>query len=189
MNDTRPIIIAIEGPDGVGKTTHVKNAVEHLRAYGIAARAFHHTRPHADCIVLAARGYAWQRSILLDGMRDSDVVIANRWYWSTYAASASVPDDQTEDALIDIARAERDSQPGHCRIETIVLDAPSDVLDARLSARGEMLPDDREYIRRYYRDATISRRMRVDTTTPDALDRSARLIRWAVDGLRMGALW
>ena len=212
--DTRPIIVAIEGPDGCGKTRHVGRAVEHLRAQGIEARAFHHAKPGEGNAVLDAIGYTEQRSALVDSLPRGDVVIADRWFWSTLAYRNGLLRDVNTPAsavmgtgqLRDIAEEEADAM-GWGRVATrfddvlpvvvvnyvaphvavrmalIVLDAPDTVLDARLSGRGEALLARRHGGRAVYRRATC-----VDTSgdTADAL--VPRLVRWAVDGLRMGAL-
>ena len=82
----------IEGPDGSGKTTHVRAAVEHLRAVGIAARAFHHPAPPERGMPgeRIAHWYAEQRRALLGALSPGDVVIADRWFWSTLALRAAI---------------------------------------------------------------------------------------------------
>ena len=69
------------------------------------------------------------------------------------------------------------------RIAVVVLDAPDEVLDARLRARREELPASRVGTRKFYRGATC-----IDTSRDDAADTVARIATWAIDGIRVGAL-
>lgn len=189
--NNRPIVIAIEGPDGVGKTTHVRAAVEHLRAQGIEARAFHHTKPDTDDPVEAARIYAQQRCDLVDGLTPGDVVVADGWNISTWAHGLTMASDVAR-AMGDVADDEgygEDIPKGHfdAYIGLVILDAPDEVLDARLASRGESLPDGRHRERGYYRLLSSYRNIdSFDASPSDATARTARCVAWVIEGVRMG---
>lgn len=216
MNDTRPIIVAIEGADGSGKTRHVQAAVESLGRAGYKARAFHHAAPPESerNPLRAALWYAEKRREFVQTLCAGDVTIADRWFWSTLALRNGLirdPSTPTGDmtgtrTMREIAEEEADAlhwsrvatqfddvlpavrvndaaPRATVRMALVVLDAPDAVLDARLAAREEPLPSRRHGERAFYRRATC-----VDTSGETADLIVPRLVRWAVDGLRMGAL-
>lgn len=210
--DTRPIIVAIEGADGSGKTRHVRAAVEALwRAGHVRARAFHHPQPdNVDpSPTRTASWYATVRRRFLDGLSAGDIVIADRWFWSTLArregivrASSAYNYPGMRDLVADEADAmlwgrdeawlssfcpkviaNRSAPTVPVRMAAIFLDSPDWTLDARLAARGEALPETRHGERAFYRRAQC-----IDTSEDGAGEAVSRLVVWAVDGIRMGAL-
>lgn len=212
--DTRPIIVAIEGADGSGKTRHVQAAVESLGRAGYKARAFHHPAPkdpHCLSGQELALWYAARRGDLIGSLSPGDVVVADRWFWSTLAVRAAMlsqmrrPCDDTMemrctaeeeadtmgwlrpavllDDTLPIVVVNTPAPRAVVRMAAIFLDAPDGVLDDRIAARGEPLWPARHGERAFYRRATC-----VDTSQETADLVVPRLVRWAVDGLRMGAL-
>ena len=159
-----------------------------------------------------AHWYAEQRRALLGALSPGDVVIADRWFWSTLALRAAIHSGPRRDDVdtMDMRCSAEDEADmmgwlrhavhlsdvlpsvivnaprsrAEARMAAVFLDAPDAVLDARLSGRGEPLCPTRYGMRKFYRRATC-----IDTSTDEARTLVPRLVAWAVEGLRMGALW
>lgn len=206
------ILFVLEGADGTGKTHHTKLLVERLAAQGLTPREFHHKFPATGDPVGDAVEFMEQRRALVATLAKGDVVIADRWFWSTLAEREGIRSDNYArlfsviglSHMRDIAMEEAteyafDEESAYLntldlgvvvnritakfRIAAVVLDAPDEVLDARLLARREDLPASRVGTRKFYRAARC-----IDTSRDDAADTLARIATWAIDGIRLGAL-
>ena len=152
-----PKVIVLEGPDGCGKTAHTDLLADALLARGISVRSFHHAPPPRGASRFeAAMHYASQRQSLLR-MTQCDVIVADRWRLSTEvlgdalrALSTSPADPLRAEsiALRRLAEVERSALPDDGVL--VMLHAPSDVLDARLAARGTPATDLDRAIREVY---------------------------------------
>lgn len=164
--DHKPCVFVFEGADGTGKAHHAKSSTEVLAGRGLPVRAFHHKGPPKEIRhdpVDSARWFTLERMRLLDTLRPGELVIADRWFWSTPCVEATLdPESAAAREMRRMADWEAAfwgfSEPGvvnspacDVRILLCVLDAPDHVLDARLEKRGEPLPDDRHAMRGYYR--------------------------------------
>lgn len=154
-----PRVIVLEGPDGCGKTAHTDALAMALRARGISARSFHHARPPQGATPYeAALHYAAERAGLLRRTQ-CDVIVADRWHTSTGVLASALrctgSDPRVTHAMALICEAEDDgfSLAGTALTE-VYLDAPDDVLDARLAARGTPATDLDWEIRAAYRRIT-----------------------------------
>lgn len=132
--------IVIEGADGTGTTTHTDLLTLALRSCGVDAVAFHHARPSLGNAWLDALDYARQRALLV-ASKPTALVVADRWHWSTLTEAAAL----ASSSLDALHRAEWLRSP--IALATFILDAPDDVLDARITARGEEVTH-RDRIRR-----------------------------------------
>ncbi len=139
-----PILLVLEGPDGVGKSAHAKRLVASLRDRGVDALLFQHIGPWRGAgLVEAALHFANERARMLriESERGTRVVVCDRWVMSTLAAAKAATTSRAREAMRLIAEAERVTLPGVDRLA--LLTAPDDVLDARLCARGAV-PTERE---------------------------------------------
>ena len=140
-------LIAIEGPDGAGKSKVIRGVLDELFILGVGAVSWAHNRsPHRDPWQ-ASLHYASQRAMLVGAMRNdtvpAKVMLLDRWWLSNYCSCESAA------RLLSIV--ERQQLP---RLSAVVwLDANDQTLDQRLADRGEAIrPIDRE-IRASYRSA------------------------------------
>lgn len=134
-----PRIVAIEGTDGCGKTTHAGWLADALCAAGVRAIAWHHPPPSVRGVAYEggpyslALHYALERARFVERLPDVDVVVADRWLWSTEVA-AYVGSSDDHMALLNVARAEVRGLP---EVSTILLHAPQEEIERRLRERGE----------------------------------------------------
>lgn len=162
----KPSLFVLEGADGTGKTHQAESVAAVLAGRGMPVRTFHHKGPAPDIRhdpVDCARWFALERFKFLDTLQPGELVVTDRWIWSTPCVEATLaPDSTAAREMREIAAWEAAfwgfSEPGvvnsptaDVRILLCVLDAPDEVLDRRLAKRGEVLPDDRHAMRRYYR--------------------------------------
>lgn len=171
-----PRILVLEGPDGCGKSTHADRLAAALRAEGVDAVAFHHTKPADADPVLAALDYAAQRRRLVL-TPPAAVIVADRWSQSTWCLGKAT---EGRSSLCSLAAAESDW------VESValrLLEAPDDVLDARLAARGTPATEADRRLRDAYRGWGEHFTGTVDTSRP-ADDVAAELLAWARGVLR-----
>lgn len=160
-----PTIIALEGPDGSGKTRHARAIADGLERAGISASLVAHAQPRGTTPWARALDYAHQRAEWSEqwGAWGASVVIADRWWLSTQILGLVLDND----SLMSLAEAECRAL-GHPAL-TVVLTAPDAVLDARLAVRGTPTTDrDREIRRMYESHARVSGMPIVDTSGPVA---------------------
>ena len=140
-------LIAIEGPDGAGKSKLIRGMMEELFVLGVRAVAWAHNKsPHRDPWQSALH-YASQRAMIGQTMRGGDaslqVALFDRWWLSNYCAC------EPEARLLSIV--ERQHLP---RLSAVIwLDASDDTLDKRLAKRGESVRLIDRDIRASYRTA------------------------------------
>lgn len=170
-----PLYVALEGPHGAGKSTLADAFAERLKRDGVDARAFHHA--HADSSLTP-----WQRALYFAQQRADivaahqhyahapRVVVCDRWSLSTWIDLAAAQDGPLRTALQRLVHAEAEALP---LVQIVILDAPDDVLRARLEARGET--HDPELAARSRRFARGTGAPIVDTSAPRA-DVVARLV-------------
>lgn len=162
------IILALIGPEGVGKSSHARALAAALRQRGVPATSFHHLPPPpplCDDPFARALWYWTQRTkVGLDAQRHPPrVIIADRWSESTLAF-ARVQSPDVGARMVDAVEQETDAWcvAGFPAVESIHLDAPDAVLDARTLARGsaasaiDLHPRTAE-MRAWYREAAAER--------------------------------
>lgn len=135
-----PRIVALEGVDAVGKSTHADHLADALCAAGVRAKAWHHPKPPGTLNSYARALYfalARARLVLhLPIAADRPaVIVADRWLWSTEVA-AHVGSNDDHLALLTVARAEIRGLPD---ASTILLHAPQEEIERRLRERGESI--------------------------------------------------
>ena len=127
--------LILEGCHGTGTTTHADALAETLRGMLPRVWVYHHP-PHPPGLDGVARvaWYAGARAQLVDVARDLSpgVVVMDRGPRSGLIYAAACGDAVAGAMAID----ERDAEPWRSA-PMVMLDAPDDVLDARIAARGE----------------------------------------------------
>lgn len=131
------VIVALEGADAVGKSAHYARLVEHLKGLcPVGLASFEHPSPPrpAPSLVERAVWYTTRRAILGESVVGSQtpmLVVSNRWWWSTTMLGCFQPE------AVPIAEAEELAWKATPAIPvvTVLLDAPDEVLDARIAAR------------------------------------------------------
>ena len=177
-------VLVLEGPDGCGKSTHADRLAAALRAEGVDAVAFHHTKPATADVVLAALDYARQRKEMVHSA-PAAVIVADRWTPSTWCLGSAMAallklDHRNIFGLTDLAHAEARWLP---RCDGALLWAPDPVLDARLKARSTPANEKDRKLREAYAWWAGTAVPRVDTSRP-ADDVAAELLVWARGVLR-----
>jgi thymidylate kinase len=130
-------IIALEGPDGVGKSYQTDAVAHALEASGITTVAWHH--PLCPPGRTGFRAALWYADVRAEMVQDTyaEVVIADRWFDSTEVAARDPFVPGSTIPMHHVVLAERAALP---RASVILLDASLDVLRRRLIARGETPP-------------------------------------------------
>lgn len=154
-----PTLIVLEGPDGAGKTRHVRALTTALTRAQIHAEWFEHQPSALNACGAApdpwtaALHYATERDRLRRRIARgsaADVLVCDRWWLSTQVVGLVLDNDALGRPAL-----------------TVVLTAPDDVLDARLAARGTPTTDrDREIRRTYESLARVSGLPLIDTSGP-----------------------
>jgi len=134
----RHVIVALEGADAVGKSAHCARLVDHLKGLcPVGLASFEHPAPPRPSATLVERAvwYATRRAILGESVVGSQtpmLVVSNRWWWSTTMLGCFQPE------AVPIAEAEEAAWKATPAVPvvTVLLDAPDDVLDARIAARA-----------------------------------------------------
>lgn len=169
-----PCLIVLEGPDGTGKTRHVRALTMALIREGIGAEWFHHQPPERDAYPwTAALHYAVERNRLwcrIARGATADVIVCDRWWLSTQMLGLVLDND----ALGSLAEAEC-RQLGHPDL-TVVLTAPDAVLDERLARRGTPTTDQDREIRRTYESLARVSGLPIFDTSGSPTDVTARLV-------------
>lgn len=164
-------LIVFDGNHAAGKTTQTEAVARALRDLGLDAAAWHHARPaDASTRFAAALRYAHQRAELFAWAEREgpDVLLLDRGRESTEVVAWTC-DDRERSALYRLAVAEKPLLPAPVLLA--VLDAPDEVLDARILERGAAVTDTDRLARPWYRDETVLRAWsatRVDTSGPAA---------------------
>lgn len=186
-----PLLIAVEGPDGAGKTTLVKRlALDALHPH-VNVTTFHHGRSTNSSPVAQALDYAMQRANIQPRIprrrtehpaeAKDEVMLFDRW-WPSNGCSA-----QPEGRLL--ASVESTWLP---RLDGIIwCDAPDAVLDERLNQRGErVIAADAEIRSRYRAMCALpngrwwTSSIRLDTSKEDAVLVAARYVLNLAEGTR-----
>ncbi len=163
-----PILVVLEGPDGAGKSRHVRALREELTRVGANAAWWSHPPPPSRLTPWqAALHYASSRAAMLSDLAHKhrlaplDLVICDRWWLSTQMLALVLGDV----ALMRVAEAE--SHVLGSPTLTVVLTASDAVLDARLADRGTPTTErDRDLRRVYESHARVSGSPIVDTSGP-----------------------
>lgn len=177
-------VLILDGCHGTGTTTHADRLADALDGRlwtprtPVVARAYHHP-PHPDGLAGAARiaWYAGARAQMLAGGHLPDVLVMDRGPWSgfVYARTQFVEPSHA----INMAMIEATTEPWWSA-PWVALDAPDDVLDARLRARGED-PEHSHAERREWAGISVPR-IRTDR---DADEVTADLLAWALAALEV----
>lgn len=186
-----PLLIAVEGPDGSGKTTLVKRLALYALHPHVNVTTFHHGRSTCGPPVAQALDYAMQRASILPRFSrrrsghpaeaKDEVMLFDRW-WPSNGCSA-----QPEGRLL--ASVEATWLP---RLDGIIwCDAPDAVLDERLNQRGERVTaEDAETRSRYRAMKALSNgrwwtsSILLDTSKEDAVLVAARYVLNLAEGTR-----
>lgn len=170
-------LVVIEGQHAGGKTTQTEAVARALRALGLDAQAWHHARQaDASNRFSAALVYAHQRAELFAWAEREgpDVLLVDRWWHSTEVVAWTCA-NRERSALYRLAVAEKGLHLDPTLV--LALDAPDEVLDARILERGAAVTDTDRLARPWYRDETVLRAWgahRVDTSG-DTAATTARL--------------
>jgi thymidylate kinase len=175
-------IIVIEGCDGTGTSTHAEKLGYSLAKVlgGDRVRIYHHP-PHRAGAGDWERSlhYARERAEMVGREEDGRVVVCDRWVHSTDAIALT---QAVRGRMLGLTALERVSLP--VPVLTVLLDAPDEVLDKRLLARGETIPPWAGDLRRVYRE-DIARVCDVTVnTSADAGAVSERLLALALGAVR-----
>lgn len=147
-------LVVIEGTEATGTTTQTDAAADALRAHGVDARAWHHKREVSPAPWAQALGYAQQRAALC-AAQPATVMVVDRWWHTARVEALCNADAWIRTPTIALAASEHDALSALSQIAlTVVLDASDAVLDARMSARGEIVTPRDHARRRHYRSAT-----------------------------------
>jgi thymidylate kinase len=150
----KPVLIVLEGPDGVGKSAHVRELVQGLEVrldMALSVASWAHPRFVGDDPWQRALWYAQARARFAADVRagryDDFVVVIDRWYFSTLVAArvdefrgdclrehAPALSDDICSGMERLCEGERSVLPP---VRVILLDAPSEVIAKRLQDRSE----------------------------------------------------
>jgi thymidylate kinase len=128
-------LIIIEGTDGTGTTTHAQSLAGLLLNRQYPAISYHHPRHNkGDSDWTRALHYAHARAKLVDMSHDDNlVVVADRWAWSNQVCAYLSKSATVTAAIINLWVMEDQVLPRP--VLTILLDAPDEVLSARLAVK------------------------------------------------------
>ena len=169
-----PRIIVLEGPDGTGKTRHVRALADALTDASIQAMRWGHggllglANPTPwEAALYYARQRAELASVIRQGWHDAArVIVCDRWWHSTVILGAALRGEH-DLPLSSLVIAEEWAWPKVVPITTLVLTAPDAVLDERLARRGTPTTDRDRAIRRAYDTCHYTHDCdRVDTSGP-----------------------
>lgn len=172
------VILALVGPEAAGKSSHARALAASLRAQSIPATSFHHPPPPPPlCDDPFGRAlWYWQQRVKvgLETRRCTPrVIVADRWWESSLAFGVVQPLDVAARMGLAVEQEiDAWTTAQFACVESILLDAPDDVLDARTVARGaeasaiDLHPRTAE-MRAWYRDAAHREGWKqVDTSGP-----------------------
>lgn len=167
------LIVALEGMDGVGKTSHTRALCAALCASGVDARAWHHPHPPITTFAtpwLLGLWYATQRALWVSQLPDVSpaVYVVDRWVWSSWTSS--------DEDLRALAHVESGCLPD---VHTVLLTAPPHVIAARIEARGEPPSADGEAVAKRYSDLAVFGWWQEVDTDRDPREVTADLVRIA----------
>jgi len=169
---TEPQLIVIDGPDGSGKTTQVRRLHEALQDRGIPVSMFRDpgdtdigeaireqllsvenremTPTTETFLYMASRAQLVEEKIY-PALSDGDIVLLDRFYYSTAAYQGIAGNVGLEDVL-DLARiATGGLQPDH----TFILDVPAEVGLQRTGARADRMEEKGVEFHRAVREAYL----------------------------------
>lgn len=185
------VVLVLEGDDGAGKSTHVQALDEVLaRMMPGATATFRHPPPSPELEqspLARAVWYSQRRAVAGHefAAEPPGVLLTDRWWWSTLMFGAWRGD------LQEVVDAEERAWSHACGVPvlTILLDAPDEVLDARLAerlARGTATRADADRarharLREAYRDAARARGWPVVDTSGPAHEVARNVLRAALE--------
>lgn len=184
-------VLILDGCHGTGTTTHADRLADALDGRlwtprtPVVARAYHHP-PHPDGLAGAARiaWYAGARAQMLAGGHLPDVLVMDRGPQSGLCyAESLLPGTLNRAEAIACAHAEIAAFGRTARMA--VLNAPDDVLDARIAARGEDPTQSHAERRVWARLLALHPTATVVRTDLDADEVAADLIAWALAALEV----
>lgn len=131
------LLVAIEGPDCVGKTTVARAVYVELMKRAVPAAWMRHAGTGVSAAWARALHFAACRSRFIDraAWGDVQVLLVDRWLPSAVARAAVTGDSAT--AALCAAEGLAIARTG-VRVLTLVLTAPAEALDARAALRGEV---------------------------------------------------
>lgn len=174
--------LCLEGPDGSAKTTLTDTLAESLRFLGLDAVSWHHPEHPAGTVGESRVAHYVESRRALWAMPNA-VVVMDRGPWSGIVHARSVQDAGASwlASGVGIAAMECATFGSNCAVT--LLTAPDDVLDARLTKRGED-PAEFHAERAQWLALAASEGWPIVDTSGDVIVVAQRILRWALDVLR-----
>ena len=170
--------ITLEGCHGTGSSTHADTLTESLRFLGIDAVSWHHPA-HPDGAVGESRVAHYVEARRALWAMPNAVVVMDRGPWSGIVHARSVQDAGASWLASGVGLASMECATFGSNCAVALLTAPDDVLDGRLTKRGE---DPAEFYdeRVQWLALAASEGWPIVDTSGDVIVVAQRILRWAL---------